>query len=291
MVIKPMNFQSPPNYSDPTFYLGMNAIPKVSSYIYLVRKSLPSFTLPGVLITAFCDSDDNRWLSFLKWTSKSEPDAIVKWKYRRLIHSKACLYKSNRISETQNSLWKRYFTGVLAAIEHLLATQEFIHYKCKKKFNDNILSVKRNTKFNDSFFRIKVYAPNFNHEKFKKVFENALSGKIISSNLTFDDDLFCGSGKMDITTTNLFLKTVGSLKEEKNSLYYYVIKVRNFASKLLINNNGFFLNNHQKLSERIWVIKQKYFISFYNLNQYLSFIKKLLRLSAPHHLKPNIKTK
>ena len=30
-----MNFQSPPNYSDPTFYLGMNAIPKVSSYIYL----------------------------------------------------------------------------------------------------------------------------------------------------------------------------------------------------------------------------------------------------------------
>jgi len=64
MVIKPMNFQSPPNYSDPTFYLGMNAIPKVSSYIYLgipfsddllliishmhmhfkVRKSLLSFT-------------------------------------------------------------------------------------------------------------------------------------------------------------------------------------------------------------------------------------------------------
>ena len=64
MVIKPMNFQSPPNYSDPTFYLGMNAIPKVSSYIYhgipfsddlllehilshihfKVRKSLLSFT-------------------------------------------------------------------------------------------------------------------------------------------------------------------------------------------------------------------------------------------------------
>ena len=35
MVIKPMNFQSPPNYSNPTFYLGINAIPKVSSYIYL----------------------------------------------------------------------------------------------------------------------------------------------------------------------------------------------------------------------------------------------------------------
>jgi len=35
MVIKPMNFQSPPNYSDPTLYLGMNVIPDVSSNIYL----------------------------------------------------------------------------------------------------------------------------------------------------------------------------------------------------------------------------------------------------------------
>jgi len=64
MVIKPMNFQSPPNYCDPIFYLGMSAILKVFSYIYLgipfsddlllehiishmhfkVRKSLLSFT-------------------------------------------------------------------------------------------------------------------------------------------------------------------------------------------------------------------------------------------------------
>jgi len=72
MVIKPMNFQSPPNYSDSTFYLGMNAIPKVSSYVYQgipfsddlllehiishmhfkVRKSLLSFTpfFPNKLI-------------------------------------------------------------------------------------------------------------------------------------------------------------------------------------------------------------------------------------------------
>ena len=49
-----------------------------------------------------------------------------------------------------------------------------------KKFNDNILSVKRITKFNDSFFRIKVYTSNFNLEKFKEVFENALSGVKIS---------------------------------------------------------------------------------------------------------------
>jgi len=72
MVIKLMNFQSPPNNSDSTFYLGMNAIPKVSSYVYLgipfsddlllehimshmhfkIRKSLFSFTpfFPNKLI-------------------------------------------------------------------------------------------------------------------------------------------------------------------------------------------------------------------------------------------------
>ena len=64
MVIKPIYFQSPPYHSDPTFYLGMNAISKVSCYIYIgtpffddllleniisrmhfkVRKSLLSFT-------------------------------------------------------------------------------------------------------------------------------------------------------------------------------------------------------------------------------------------------------
>ena len=53
--------------------------------------------------------------------------------------------------------------------------KEFIHSKCKK-FNDNILPVKRITKFNDRFFRIKVCTPNFNVKKFKKVFKKALSG-------------------------------------------------------------------------------------------------------------------
>ena len=57
--------------------------------------------------------------------------------------------------------------------------KEFIHSKCKK-FNDNILSVKRITKFDDSFFRIKVYTPKFNLKKFKKVFKKALSGVKIS---------------------------------------------------------------------------------------------------------------
>jgi len=50
--------------------------------------------------------------------------------------------------------------------------KEFIHSICKK-FKDNILSVKRITKFSDSFFRIKVYTSNFDHEKFEKVFEKS----------------------------------------------------------------------------------------------------------------------
>jgi len=40
--------------------------------------------------------------------------------------------------------------------------------------------MKRITKFNDSFFRIEVYTPNFNHEKFERVFEKVISGVKIS---------------------------------------------------------------------------------------------------------------
>jgi len=48
--------------------------------------------------------------------------------------------------------------------------KEFIHFKYK----NNILSLKSITYFNDSFFRMKVYTPNFNQEKFVKVFEKAI---------------------------------------------------------------------------------------------------------------------
>ena len=57
--------------------------------------------------------------------------------------------------------------------------KEFIQLKCKK-FKNNILSVKRITNFNDSFFRIKIYTPNFNQAKFIKIFEKAISGVNIS---------------------------------------------------------------------------------------------------------------
>jgi len=46
---KPMNFQSPPNYSDPTFHLGMNAIPKVSTYIYLGIPFLDDLLLEHII--------------------------------------------------------------------------------------------------------------------------------------------------------------------------------------------------------------------------------------------------
>ncbi|KAG4108270.1 hypothetical protein H8356DRAFT_1334826 [Neocallimastix lanati (nom. inval.)] len=49
--------------------LHFNGMKKV---LYLFQKKemispMMWTVFPGVLITAFCDSDDNRWLSFLKW--------------------------------------------------------------------------------------------------------------------------------------------------------------------------------------------------------------------------------
>jgi len=35
MVVKPLNFISPPNLVDPTFYLGFHPLPKTSQYTYL----------------------------------------------------------------------------------------------------------------------------------------------------------------------------------------------------------------------------------------------------------------
>jgi len=47
----------------------------------------------------------------------------------------------------------------------------FTYSRCKE-FKNNILSLKRISKFNDSSFRIKVYTHDFNYAKFVKVFEN-----------------------------------------------------------------------------------------------------------------------
>ena len=35
IVVKPINFNKPPRYEDPTFYIGMYSIPKVTCYTYL----------------------------------------------------------------------------------------------------------------------------------------------------------------------------------------------------------------------------------------------------------------
>jgi len=35
IVVKPINFNKPPRYEDPTFYIGMYSIPEVTCYTYL----------------------------------------------------------------------------------------------------------------------------------------------------------------------------------------------------------------------------------------------------------------
>jgi len=51
--------------------------------------------------------------------------------------------------------------------------KEFLFIQDAKNSRIIFYQSKRITKFNDSFFRIKVYTPNFNHKKFKKVFEKS----------------------------------------------------------------------------------------------------------------------
>jgi len=111
--------------------------------------------------------------------------------------------------------------------------KKFIHSKCKK-FNDNILSIQRITKFNDSVFRIKVYTPNFNLKKFKKVFKKALSVVKIS---------YCRCSKWNHKVFFRYLK--------QNLISYHTsndINTVNLSSTNLVNvNNG----NHELIAPNI----------------------------------------
>ncbi|KAG4104341.1 hypothetical protein H8356DRAFT_1369605 [Neocallimastix lanati (nom. inval.)] len=73
--------------------------------------------------------------------------------------------------------------------------KKFTHSRCKKYFKDNILFVKRITKFNDSYFKIKVYTPNFNH---KNVSFQQFKNKILISNSIFNN-----TNSVNLSSTNL----------------------------------------------------------------------------------------
>ena len=103
-----------------------------------------------------------------------------------------------------------------------------------QKFSDNILSIKRITKFNDSFFRIKVYTPDFNLKKFKKVFKKALSGVKIS---------YCRCSKWNHKVSFRHLKLNLISNNTSND-----INTVNLGSTSLVNvNNG----NHELIAPNI----------------------------------------
>ena len=85
-------------------------------------------------------------------------------------------YSWTKESRTLN----KKFNNILSVKRITKFNDNILSIKRITKFNDNIFSVKRITKFNDNFFRIKVYTPNFNNQKFKEISENALSGIKIS---------------------------------------------------------------------------------------------------------------
>ena len=96
------------------------------------------------------------------------------------------------------------------------------------------MSVKRITKFNDSFFKIKVYTPNFNHKKFKKVFKKALSGVKIS---------YCRCSKWNHKVSFWHLKQNLISNNTSND-----INSVNLSSTNLVNVN---IGNHELIAPNI----------------------------------------
>ncbi|KAG4108242.1 hypothetical protein H8356DRAFT_1334790 [Neocallimastix lanati (nom. inval.)] len=151
-------------------------------------------------------------------------------------------------------------------MEHLLTTQVFLIFirgmhswsiaKMKefiysrfRQFKNYILSVKRITIFNDSFFRIKVYTPNFNYSKFVKESE-----KVSFKHL-----------KQNLISNNAFNNTIST-----NLSSTYLVNVVNanheFNDSNVPNLNSQNLSSHSKSTQICWIKYQVLIIDSENIN-------------------------
>ena len=92
MVIKPIDFSRPPNYIDPTFYLGMYSIPKVTCYTYLGIPFDEDLSLKPILSTMYMKVQKSlfSFRSFL--TNNSIPIGLKKIIIQSYIISKVAYY-------------------------------------------------------------------------------------------------------------------------------------------------------------------------------------------------------
>ena len=115
------------------------------------------------------------------------------------------------------------------------------------------MSVKRNTKFNDSFFRIKVHTPNFYKEKFEEVFEKEISGVKIS---------YCRCSKWNhkVSFQHLKLNLISNITNSENLSSTNLIHVIN--------------GNHEPNALNISNLNSQNLISYSNTGKF-SFLSKL----------------
>ena len=92
MVIKPINFIQPQNYEDPTFYIGINSLPKVSCYTYLGIPFSDDLSLKPILSNMYTKM--NRSLYFFNnfLSNRSIPIGFKQLVLQSFIISKVIYY-------------------------------------------------------------------------------------------------------------------------------------------------------------------------------------------------------
>ena len=121
IVVKPINFNKPPRYEDPTFYIGMYSIPKVTCYTYLGIPFDEDLSLKPILSNMYKKVNNSLYSLRNFLLNNSIPIGLKKIIIQSFVISKVLYYapllgsNKNRTSRVQSLL----NTGMLWSINSL----------------------------------------------------------------------------------------------------------------------------------------------------------------------------
>ena len=149
IVVKPINFTRTPDYEEPTFYIGMHSIPKVSCYTYLGIPFDEDLSLKPVLCNMYKKVQNSLFSLKSFMTNNSVPIGMKKIILQSFVISKVAYYAPLLGSNKKRT----------SRVQSLINTGLFWCINSNRGKNNNISSYKENNNFNfDRNSYISLYA-------------------------------------------------------------------------------------------------------------------------------------
>jgi len=139
IVVKPVNFNKPPRYEDPTFYIGMHSIPKVTCYTYLGIAFDEDLSLKPILSNMYKKVNYSLYSLRNFLLNNSIPIGLRKIIIQSFIISKV-LYYAPFLGSNKNRTSRIQFllnTGMLWSINSLNRKNNFSKDKKTVKYERN----------------------------------------------------------------------------------------------------------------------------------------------------------